>query len=151
MQADPQPGAIAGRARTFGEILGQFGSLLRIVRRDVRNIGADGDAVGAEFLYGIVEVIEKGRDITVAAKEARNDADADESVGIADCLDDLVRLGAEMSEEAGAGGVAGDHRTGRGFRGFKASPPSGMGDIDDDADTVHFCDGLSAEIAQASV
>ncbi len=81
----------------------------------------------------------------------RDAVDADVAAGVHDGPDHVVGLGADVAVHFDGAAVAGDHRLGRGLGGFQARPPAGMGDVDDDADAVHFRDGRAAEVADARV
>ncbi len=124
-----------------------FGDVLR----GVASVCADGDGVGAKGFGDVVNVVEEGTDVAVAAEECGYIGDAHGAPGVEYCADDVVGFASDVFVEGAGDGVADDDGLCGGFCCVEAGLPAGVGEVNDDAEAVHFGDCGVSKVAQARV
>ena len=124
-----------------------FGDVLR----GVASVRADGDGVGAKGFGDVVDVIEEGTDVAVAAEERGYIGDAHGAPGVEYCADDVVGFASDVFVECAGDGVADDDGLLGCFCRVEAGLPAGVGEVNDDAEAVHFGDCGMSKVAQARV
>ena len=120
----------------LGDVLGGVGAIC-----------ADGDVVGAKCFGDVVDVVEKGDDVTVATEESRHVGDAHGATCVEHGADDVVGFAADVFVKGAGSGVTDHNGLFGGLGGFKAGLPTGVGQVDEDAEVVHFLNGGITKIA----
>src|SRR5262245_8587018 len=117
----------------------------------IRDIGADRHMTWTEPLDDVVDVIEHRIKVPAAAEKLRNAADAHVPSAVCDSFDHLIGLTANVSIHCDRRRVTCNHWPPRCLCGLQAGLPTGMSDIDNDADAIHLRDRGSAKITQTTV
>ena len=120
-----------------------FGDVLR----GVASVRADGNGVGAKGFGDVVDVVEKGTDVAVAAEECGYIGDAHGAPGVEYCADDIVGFASDVFVEGAGDGVTDDNGLCGCFCRVEAGLPAGVRDVDDDAEAVHFGDCGVSKVA----
>ena len=142
-------GGREGRAAT--RPLGHLRPLRFLETRDISRVQSDPHVLRPKLFHREIQVVEEHADVTVAAQEARNAADANEPARVTNRLNDLIRLAPEVPVNAAARRVACHHRLLRRLRRFETGAPARMGHVHDHADAVHLGHRRVPEVAQAPV
>ena len=120
-----------------------FGDVLR----GIASIRADGDGVGAKGFGDVVDVVEEGVDVAVAAKECGYIGDAHGAPSVEYRADDVVGFASDMFVECTGDGVADDNGLCGCFCCVQAGLPAGVGEVNDDTEAIHFGDCCPSEVA----
>ena len=96
-------------------------------------------------------MVEECTDVAVAAEECRYIGDAHGAPGVEYCADDVVGFASDVFVEGAGDGVADDDGLFGCFCCVEAGLPAGVGEVDDDAEAVHFGDCGMSKVAQARV
>ncbi len=124
-----------------------FGGVLR----GVASIRADGDGVGAKGFGDVVDVVEEGTDVAAAAEECGYIGDAHGAPGVEYRADDVVGFASDVFVYCAGDGVADNDGLCGCFCCVEAGLPAGVGEVNDDAEAVHFGDCGMSKVAQARV
>ena len=119
--------------------------------RGVASICADGDGVGAKGFGDVVDVVEEGTDVAVAAEECGYIGDAHGAPGVEYRADDVVGFASDVFIDCAGDGVADDNGLCGCFCCVETGLPAGVGEVNDDAEAVHFGDCGMSKVAQARV
>ena len=117
----------------------------------VRAIGADGDGADTECFGDVVDMVEEGIDVAIAAKESGHVGDAHCAAGVEYSADDVVGFAADVFIESAGDGVADDNGLVGCVGSVEAGLPAGVGEVDNDAEVVHFGNGGMAKVAQSCI
>ena len=124
-----------------------FGDVLR----GIASIRADGDGVGAKGFGDVVDVIEEGVDVAIAAEECGYIGDAHGAPGVEYRADDVVGFASDVFVECAGNGMTDNDGLCGCFCCAEAGLPACVGEVNDDTEAVHFGDCGMPKVAQARV